>query len=543
MDVFFDIQSYYCLQFGGLRNAISFKEIDDDDIAFVENSVRKIGAALQKNLDESIHMECEVDQDNLIHTFGQVYASNPTKFCFQRGEKKLITQLVAHVKQIVDANGKNSGLSRFKFKAKKIKPKRRCIGLNITQKENSSNLANELIDNTKLNDINFTELKEKLCHKIENCLEQYSARKLIEYECVDRRLVTVEIDNNTGKIYGSVVCLICRAQNKKNQSPKRVSYYSSSEKKFWVISNYQKHLVNVHKLVPIKCDDYELNHTRKIDESKDEPDFITSNEKIAHVDATKTLVECNFESELKSDDALAIEKHEDESLICVFEEIKVQYGFDEKIVYTQLAKQITNIVTAVLENSDEQEQMQFKVNEKTMSNLSVANTKGDGNCLFYALTHQIHQYPINSSQHIKASEELRRNVVEYILADDNFDLFRYELQNRVYDIKLKSEIKDMATECKFFVRYVLARNGSYGGRETLLAVSKIYRVNIIIFCENGPYCMVSDNKDRYDETIAVAYRFSHTQETRNHYDSVADMKADDIYTVAATLCKQLKSDS
>lgn len=52
-----------------------------------------------------------------IHFFGAIYASNPNDFEFQRGEKKLINELVKYVKQTVDGDeGINKGLHHSQLK-------------------------------------------------------------------------------------------------------------------------------------------------------------------------------------------------------------------------------------------------------------------------------------------------------------------------------------------------------------------------------------------------------------------------------------------
>lgn len=79
----------------------------------------------------------------------------------------------------------------------------------------------------------------------------------------------------------------------------------------------------------------------------------------------------------------------------------------------------------------------------------------------------------------------RSEVVEYILAPNNFEDFRFILQDRVYETKSSDQITDMDEECKSYVRNVLSKNGKWGGTEIIKAVSEIYGVNIIVFKENG----------------------------------------------------------
>lgn len=202
-------------------------------------------------------------------------------------------------------------------------------------------------------------------------------------------------------------------------------------------------------------------------------------------------------------------------------------------LYTQFADQITSMMSTVLMTSDQQEQMTFRL-ENININLTVAKIHGDGNCLFGSLVHQIFGYPIKSTQHRSQTNELRKEVVEYILAPQNFTSFEYQLQNCVYETKPKTEITDMTTECKNYVRNVLARDTEWAGYETIMTVSAKYRVNILTFQENG-LCVIHYNKhEKYGKTIAIAYRIGFDKDgnkVMNHYDSVCDMHANDIKEV------------
>lgn len=121
---------------------------------------------------------------------------------------------------------------------------------------------------------------------------------------------------------------------------------------------------------------------------------------------------------------------------------------------------------------------------------------------------------------MEASNTLRGKVVNFILADGNFESFRFILQDRVYERKTTREINDMATECKFFVRCILSRNKCWGGRETSTAVSKMFRLNLIVFYVNSPTDMICNNEEKYEHTMAVAFRLSLKPQVRRPYLSL-----------------------
>lgn len=133
------------------------------------------------------------------------------------------------------------------------------------------------------------------------------------------------------------------AENRmKNTKPKRVSFHSFLEKNYWIISNYQKHLISVHKLAPIKCKKYcdvELiglndGHTQTIVEPKDESVIFVTEETAHKEDANEVLI---------------------------------QFGVVEHVVYTQLTNQLRTMVSAILVNLKGEEYMQFEVSKITMS--------------------------------------------------------------------------------------------------------------------------------------------------------------------------------
>lgn len=169
---------------------------------------------------------------------------------------------------------------------------------------------------------------------------------------------------------------------------------------------------------------------------------------------------------------------------------------------------------------------------------------GDGNCLFASIVHQIYHYPTDSREHKVATKQLRADVVAHILLPENFDAFLFTLKDRVYDIKTKHEIIDMNTECKNYVQNILSKNGVWGGHETIIAASRIYRKNIVTFDESGSYYTANNKNSMYDGTIALAYRIGHYDNTgkpiRNHYNSVSDIDSGNLYKATDFILKLMK---
>lgn len=87
-------------------------------------------------------------------------------------------------------------------------------------------------------------------------------------------------------------------------------------------------------------------------------------------------------------------------------------------------------------------------------------------------------------------------------------------------------------ECKLYVRHVLSNTKTWGGVETLLAVSSLYSTNIVVFNEDGICTKYNKADENHDRSLAIAYRFGLNDKIRNHYDSVFEASAADLYSVA-----------
>lgn len=250
-----------------------------------------------------------------------------------------------------------------------------------------------------------------------------------------------------------------------------------------------------------------------------------------NADSTVQIVESTNqttdESEKENADQNAAENvNEDASLILIsadFPSNRLIKHDDPEHLYRQISSQITKVTAAVLRNGDRSEEITFTLN-KSPRKLSVVIIPGDGSCLFGALAHQIWMHKIGSKNHIKATKTLRETVVNYIL--DNFPFFERYLQGRVYEIKSKNEITDLAMECKLFARFGLSNNKTWGGVETLMAVSNLYQTNVVVFNEEGICTKYKKSDEIYQKSIVIAQRIGlneNGEQIRNHFDSVFEV--------------------
>lgn len=483
-------------------------------------------------MNKSIDMNCEVHSENLIDIFGETFASNPSNFRFRAGDILLIKEIVAHVINIVDGQGKNTGLGRFKYTAKRSRPNFQQNRRRLAPRKNISLNAQH-----SYNDHHLAQLKTQLFHKIRTHLDECGADQFVEIELLDEHIVDVFLETRTDdnkkeiqKICGTITCVICAEIKATKMKPKRV-YYDEYEG-FWVTANFEKHLMNIHHLKPPpghrkKRVSTGKKHAIKFDVS--EP--LNVGEKTLKSDT----LDDNPESNIIVDESIEIVSFEKD-------DVDSSEKVEDNWLYAQFAQKITEMTIAVLTNGDKEQQMKFNFGKITMS-LMVAEIPSDGNCLFGAIAHQLFRHPISSKQHRSATKKLRSEVVEHILDPDNFPSFRFTLQDRLYENKKADEITDMESECKFYVRYILSRDGKWGGYETIRAISEIYRVNVLIFNEEGTCTLHQNHQQKFENTIALAYRIGFIENgevIRNHYDSVSEMTADDIFTTTDMLTKRMK---
>lgn len=503
---------------------MSLKKINDEGLKKVESFVREHGVErhLRKLSGENYVPDCEADvgDDILTEVFGEFYKSDPSKFCFRDGDKCLIYEIVDQLKRIVDKNGINTGLHKFKMKVRKPRNQRpNPIALKRHVKFDYKSNTETKCDDTSTE---LADLKSYLVRRVKSCFINHGADKITGTNINDLfDEETVAVESAGGRIYGNITCLICQ-HNKEKKTKKRVSYFQSEDKSYWVMSNFTKHLVDFHRLSTIRAPnqiiakpitDFEnkKTETNNLNEKSDDDDSVyIVNEVSVEIKPPEIDLDANLSNEVLS-------------------------------LYDQLSEQIGKTIGAVHINDDKLEQMLFHHSKNERAELTVAKIPTDGNCLFGAIVHQIWQHEIDSAEHETATSQLRNDVIDYILNPDNFKSFEFTLRDHVYERRSKQKQKgiNMKEECKNFVRNVLSKEGVWGGHETIIAASRIYSTNIIVIYESGSYLISSGANRMYARTITLAYRLG-ANNIRNHYDSVCDIESEDIMKITDSITKQKK---
>lgn len=85
----------------------------------------------------------------------------------------------------------------------------------------------------------------------------------------------------------------------------------------------------------------------------------------------------------------------------------------------------------------------------------------------------------------------------------------------------------------------LAKDGTYGGAETIKVASQILKVNIVVFNESEKCRFYFDFNSKYERTIVIAYRLKQLadESSWNNYDSIAGVGEHIIFEAAVALAK------
>lgn len=312
-----------------------------------------------------------------------------------------------------------------------------------------------------------------------------------------------------------MLCKFC----KRNDVNKKISVYCNriGDACYWVVGNYAKHLKAKHKVDrqsrPILTG-YSLteNNVKLESDSK--------------MDTNSTSGDSSLYTEIDMYTSSTIADEKDGFCINLSIESvdgSIRSGFNceenlEELMYTQISAQITKMLQSVLIHNEHEVTVIFDLDQSERV-LQVTKINGDGNCLFRALAHQLFCEKLNTAAQNKSTKKLRADVVQYI--NENFEQFAHELKGCVFDSKTKNDIHVIEDECQIFVDSILSKDGSWGGSETIKAVSFMYSVNILLFNEYGPCYYANGFNSEYIRTVAIAYRLgSDSKLVRNHYDSV-----------------------
>lgn len=340
--LFFDSLSGYC-------DALVFKNLTDADIAIIEKFMREraleeAAITLSKSLDENC--DALVDDEQLNAVFGEKHAKCPDRFEFSPGEKKLLETLAKHVKDLVDGNGENSGLSLFNEKKKRTTKK-------TVRNRNFSHNCAQASTPIKERDNKSTKM---LLQKLLNCLISYG----VDVKEWTEHSVSIKSDEP----YGNIKCNFCDD----NQKQLRVFYREGKRTGYWIVSNFEKHLKTKHKLVKVVKPDNDMivdSEQQSIEEYNNTCDD----------DAREGPLNSIHSIQVLEDTTVPSIDETDESLVClgvVSNDMSMQMNNNtDSWLYKQMSQQIQEMLAANVINSEPQKLMEFELKGQSARSIFV----------------------------------------------------------------------------------------------------------------------------------------------------------------------------
>lgn len=238
------------------------------------------------------------------------------------------------------------------------------------------------------------------------------------------------------------------------------------------------------------------------------------------------------ESEIESYEVVQIEVPEpteiesDSSMVDVTDEASIR-----GVIFKQMTTQVTKMTKYKFLFSETERSMEFHIND-TEYELDILKVSADGSCLFRTAAHQLFGERLNGAKQSKKTHELRNDVIAFI--KKNYDKFEFELTGRMYE-EFGKDVKNITEKYKHFVTETLAKKSTWGGSESIKAISLMHSVNIMIINECGECYYVNGFDDKLPATIFLAYRMvanSSEKSKRAHYDSVVDIDEKVAFEIA-----------
>lgn len=507
----------------GFSNAMTFKAINGDDIDYVENFVknemvkyfspRQHSDSTSNSDADCRDLDADLSEEEKPNFFG-IYASNPSQFAFMRGERKMLNALVDHVNSV---EAENKSLEHFQLKMngiEKIKISwkgtyQSKIGMHFGE-------INQYVKRRKvINENSNEEFRNDLFVKFHKFYIQTYRDSDYGASNLNKNMVEIRMVNDSD-IETKVQCIFCHQLNKIKKI--KIHCQISKNSQFWIFSNLKKHM-----------DKHIQNNDGK---STEEPIFAEQSEndpeKNGENGEDEILMQTNAdigeeEVEIRLDNDLTTEP---------------QY---EDLIFTQLSVQNLKMGNAIMLNAEKKQKFLFKLSDTASAVAHVTKIKSDGNCMFGALAHQLFYVKVNSTEHVKATKELRLKSVNFI--KENVKLFIHDIKGRV--LEKKGEIVDIDKECTFFLNQCLPQAGCWGGFESLKAISCVYKINVLILNESGDYYFANNFNPDYDRSVCIAFREANKLRKicdgpdRNHYDPVVEIKSEIVSECSRNIADKL----
>lgn len=496
----------------GFRDSLTFQHVDDNQINSVEDFIKTKLPTIVSNWKSRENDQAINDED----FFGPVHVFNPSQFEFSPGDRMQINNIAKYVKEKVSDT--NVGAQYFDpNKSKIIKPNYRNIGNYFGHTSSTPVIKSTEIDNSEWK-IQLFEHVVKFMNK-----KGINEKKVGQFT---ERMVSISRNNCNG-IEGHINCILCKSSDGKHEPITVQSKMGDNSKLYWTLSNYGKHL-NTH----FKKNGFK--HTIKDDENNS---TLFADNDGAH--DIKNQIENEIVSEQSSNTttSLSIEPIDVSTL--------------ESLIYNQISDQLIQMNNAAIKYNESLSKMNFII-ESTRHMLHKVEIDANGSCLFGASIHQIHRTQIAGKTQSNETKNIRADVVAHI--KKNRSGFKKELEGAALDLWEENAKLNLESACTRFLEVELPKNGTWGGSESLKAITQLKKVNILVINENGDFYFPCRFNTQFKQTIILAYTTYQFEEhevsdcengtanvlnvskiNRIHYDSVINIEQQDVFSLSKLL--------
>lgn len=476
----------------------------------------------------------ELKNDVLENMFG-MYANSEKEFQLMRGERLLLQEIATNLNIRISTDGIDILMKHFEA------PKKYKVDRSDTDVFDFGVFYSKKRPRAKASS-NKDDLRATCFEKLKSFFESFSKLKPVRPITAD--IVREIIETGSG-FRADIICVFCGINDCEIDALLKTHSIAYTNRS-WNLSNFRKHMKHQHcKEIPfpseIECSEETVststakNNTRAADKNTaltldvltKKPESTPSVQSptldpYKHLTKEKIMsmpIVIGDTSTNPNDSNITAN---DRSLNCIY--------------YDQFSSQNLKLIEAGLKNMEVKGNMQMMIDGQN-HNVNITEMKKDGNCMFGTIVHQLRFVKCNTTQHDNLTAELRSEVVQYIEA--NLEQFKRVIQLR---IGCGNDVID--DECVKFLNGLKGDSGPvlWGGMETVYAVMNMYRVNIIIFNEEGPFYCGNGFKKEFQRTIFMAYRIGYVKDNKNiydHYDSIHSLDEDLLYKCANVLSTKM----
>lgn len=524
--------------------------------------------------------------------FGGNYSTHPKQFEFSIGDRQAIKAISIHVEKFIDSSGNNSGLKHFYQKRGRttniitnLKWFSAVEGYFFTHTKEISSPNKQMISNN----LNKKKEQKRLFADVKKKLAEITSTKISQ--ALKETAISIYADEDT--LRGTICCPLCtESKNMINVCAKA----GKVGKKYWTLSNFithitvchhskmslerkkrgkkakEVHIVNacqetspvnkkpnknkfVEEIEFIEVSNHKqeaelksnTNQNVKCGEEKYEKQIVASeSDKIFENESDEITENESDEIDENESDEIAHIKHDEivQTKPCEFakyDSFNMVDVTDEAsirgIIFRQMTDQLTKMTRYKYLFDETERSMEFHLND-TQYELDILKVSPDGSCLFRTAAHQLFGERLNGAKQSKKTVEMRNDVVAFI--NNNYDKFDFELTGRMYE-EFGKDVKNIPEKYKHFVKETLLKKSTWGGSESIKAISLMHSVNILVINEYEDCYYVNGFDEKLPATIFLAYRLvanSNEKSKRVHYDSVIDIEEKVAFEIAKKLANR-----